>query len=137
MAQTTADLRDEWNALRRDLQENGYAVVPDQSLPLIAGEVAPFMEEHLTQSQMSIHLVGADYGLVPEGTQQSIVELQNQEAAQRSQETGLARLIWLPTGLQAADERQGGDPPVRWMVNWLGARTAELCTCFLLVCPLL
>ena len=54
----------------------------------------------------------------PEGTQQSIVELQNQHAAQRSQETGLVRLIWMPPGLQPADSaRIKGDRMFDWLLD--------------------
>ena len=48
-----------------------------------------------------------DYGFVPEGTDQSVIALQNQLAAEQRSDPLLPRLIWLPPGLpDSADPRQ-------------------------------
>jgi hypothetical protein len=50
----------------------------------------------LGQCQFSIHMIGSNYGLVPDGpSQKSIVVLQNEIAVERSRRSGLQRVIWL------------------------------------------
>ena len=51
-------------------------------------------------------MVGARYGMIPEDAQCSVSELQNRLAAEHSQQKGLERIIWMPRGLVAGDERQ-------------------------------
>jgi hypothetical protein len=103
LAETSFDLREEREAVRRDLLRNGYEVLPDRPLPLIASDLASFVQEQLARCILSIHLVGHGYGLVPDGSMRSIVALQHDAAAERS---GLPRLLWLPPGLAPEDERQ-------------------------------
>ena len=55
---------------------------------------------------MSIHLVGKNYSLVPEGTVQSLVEVQNELAVERAEQGSFSRLLWIPAGLELSDERQ-------------------------------
>jgi len=50
--------------------------------------------------------VGESYGLVPEGTLKSIVEIQNEVAAAASSAGKLQRLIWLPEGFNPKEDRQ-------------------------------
>jgi hypothetical protein len=107
LAETSFDLREEREAVRRDLVRNGYEVLPDRPLPLVAGELEPIVREQLARSGLSVHLVGKSYGVVPEGTSRSLVVLQHQIAAERSAAAGLARLIWMAPGLATDDSRQG------------------------------
>jgi hypothetical protein len=61
----------------------------------------------LQRCRLSIHLIGERYGVVPEAAAQSVVELQNSLATAYSQQnTSFARLVWLPPGVHATDERQ-------------------------------
>jgi hypothetical protein len=55
---------------------------------------------------MSIHLIGKNYGLVPEGSVESLPEIQNELAIERHVQGEFARLLWIPPGLQVEDERQ-------------------------------
>src|SRR5947207_10620500 len=55
---------------------------------------------------IAIHFVGEHFGLVPEATELSVVALQNQVAARFCDNSSLKRLIWIPRGLQARDDRQ-------------------------------
>ncbi|HXT22468.1 MAG TPA: hypothetical protein VN923_17075, partial [Thermoanaerobaculia bacterium] len=103
LADTSADLKEERESLRRDLLRNGYRVLPDRPLPLVAGELAGYVEEQLAESALSVHLVGRGYGVVPDGDARSVVAIQHDLATQRQ---GLPRLIWLPPGLAIDDERQ-------------------------------
>ncbi|HEX3527773.1 MAG TPA: hypothetical protein VH988_11965 [Thermoanaerobaculia bacterium] len=106
LAETSFDLRDEREAVKRDLVRNGYEVLPDQPLPLVSGDFAAAVGAQLARCTLSIHLIGKNYGIVPEGETHSIVVLQHEIAAERSAADGLSRLIWLPPGLVVEDERQ-------------------------------
>lgn len=103
LAESSFDVREERESLRRDLLRNGYAVLPDRPLPLVASELEAFVHEQLARCALSVHLVGREYGMVPEGAVRSTVAIQHDLAAQRQR---LPRLIWLPPGLTIDDERQ-------------------------------
>ena len=106
LAYATSDLRDERDALQRELQQHGFPVLPDQAFPLVADEAEAMIRESLARSRMSIHLIGKNYGIVPEGGMQSLVELQHDLATERSRQGGFSRLLWIPRELQVEDPRQ-------------------------------
>ena len=106
LAETTADLKDDREALRRDLQQHGYTVLPARGIPLVAFEMKASFEEDLAQCRMSIHPIGKNYGLIPEGSNVSVQETQNELAIERGKRGGFVRLLWIPAGLQVEDERQ-------------------------------
>lgn len=106
LAETTADLRDQREAIRRDLQQHGYTVLPARGLPLVASEMKTSLKEDLAQCRMSIHLVGKNYGFIPEGSSTSLLEIQNELAIERGKKGGFIRLLWIPAGLLIEDERQ-------------------------------
>ena len=106
LAETTLDLREQREGIRRDLQQHGYTVLPSRGMPLIASEMKASFEEDLAQCRMSIHLIGKSYGLVPEGSDVSLTEIQNELAIDRGKRGGFMRLLWIPTGIQIEDERQ-------------------------------
>ena len=106
LAETSSDLQPQREALRRDLVHQGYRVLPDRLPPSwLAADWEAFVEQQLAACKLSVHLIGNQYGIVPEGTQSSIVALQYELAATRSM-SDLARLIWLPPELALNDERQ-------------------------------
>ena len=106
LAETTADLKEQREAIRRDLQQHGYTVLPARGLPLVASEMKTSLEEDLDRCRMSIHPIGKNYGLVPEGSSASLLEIQNELAIERGKRGGFVRLLWIPAGLQVEDERQ-------------------------------
>ena len=106
LAATTSDLEPQRDQLRRELIELGHTVIPKQPLPLVASELISVVQGCLEQSDIAIHFVGEYFGLVPEATELSVVALQNQVAARHCDNSSLRRLIWIPKGLRARDERQ-------------------------------
>lgn len=103
LAETSFDLREEREAIRRDLLRNGYEVLPDRPLPLVAAELETFLRDQVARCALSIHLIGRGFGVVPDGDTRSIVDIQHETAAARH---GLPRLLWLSPGSEADDERQ-------------------------------
>ena len=106
LAETTSELREHRDRLRRELAAQGCAVFPESPLPLIAEECEEVISKQLDSIDLAIHLIGERYGLVPEGANESMAELQNRLAAQRAQSSGLERLIWMPKGIQPGEDRQ-------------------------------
>jgi len=107
LAETSFELREEREAIKRDLVRNGYEVLPDCALPLVGPDLDAIVRQQLERSKVSIHLVGLNYGIVPDGAKVSIVERQQalaSEAAARG--TGLSSIIWLRPGMEIDDERQ-------------------------------
>jgi hypothetical protein len=103
LAETTFELREERESIKRDLIRNGYEVLPDRPLPLVAPDLTTAAREQLGRSNLSIHLVGKNYGVVPEGGVKSLPEMQQMLASERG---GLASIIWIAPELEIDDERQ-------------------------------
>jgi len=106
LAECTRDQRDARATLEGELKRLGYDIVPDSQLPTDSAEYVAEVERLLQQCELSIHLIGSSYGVVPDGTDQSVVALQNQSAVNISRKNGLARVISVPADLQTTDPRQ-------------------------------
>lgn len=130
LAETSFDLRDEREAIKRELVRNGYQVLPDQPLPLVVSDFNDVVRGQLARATLSVHLIGHNYGVVPDGASRSLVALQQELAAERSAAGGLARLIWMPPDLAVEDERQ------RELVEYLQTSPAVHASAELLQIPL-
>lgn len=108
LAETTSDVREQREALRRDLQQHGYRVLPERTLPHEAAEAQVVVREDLAQARLSLHLFGRNYGLVPEGATESMAELQYELAQERAAQGRFSRLLWIVPGIQVDDARQKG-----------------------------
>lgn len=109
LAETTSDLNQERDKIERHLKAHGYTVLPDRPLPLRDPALESVIQAMLERCEMSIHLVGQSYGIVPEATTNSLTELQNKLAAEHRQKSDFCRLIWSPADLEVnaiEDERQ-------------------------------
>ena len=107
LAESSYETKEFRDSLRRELQDGGYNIYPDKQLPLVAPSLVEDVSAFLKETKLSIHLIGENYGIVPEGTQKSIIELQNEIAAAASGGSkSLERLIWIPEGNAPKEERQ-------------------------------
>ena len=106
LAETTGELKEQREAIRRDLQQHGYTVLPVRVLPREISELRAVLQEDLATSRLSIHLFGKNYGFVPEGSSQSLLEIQNELAIERAKQGDFSRLLWIQHGLLVEDERQ-------------------------------
>ena len=106
LAESSYDTQEFRDSIKRELQDQNYILFPNKQLPLVApvlhAEVTNFMQD----ADLSIHLLGSGYGVVPEGTRKSIVEIQNDIASSLSAAKNLPRLIWLPENNMSTDDRQ-------------------------------
>jgi hypothetical protein len=106
LAETTSDLREQREALKRDLQQQGYAVLPDRAISYVDDEAREMIRHDLARCRMSIHPIGRNYGLVPEGGTESMIEMQHELATERAVHGSFSRLLWIPDGQRVADDRQ-------------------------------
>jgi hypothetical protein len=106
LAETTFDLREQREVIKRDLQQHGYNVLPANALPHVEAEVKAAVRADLAQCRMSIHLIGKNFSLVPEGGMQSLLEIQNELAIERGSQGHFSRILWISPDLRVEDERQ-------------------------------
>ncbi len=86
---------------------HGYPVLPDTQLPKDEAEYIAAVDGFLARCELSIHLVGARYGLVPDGpSEKSVTVLQNELAIARYKKGGLRRIISLPEGTRSESAAQ-------------------------------
>ncbi len=106
LAETTLDLSEARDKIRRELQQRGYIVLPNQTLPHNPS-CLEVVNENLEDCQLSIHLVGKPYGIIPEGLKESVVELQYSLAKKQKQHhSEFSYLVWIPNELKAEEPRQ-------------------------------
>ena len=110
LAETGHDLSIQRNIIKRELQRHGYKILPDKTLPQEVDELKKVVEKELEECSLSIHLIGSSYGDIPQGSDRSVVDIQNQIAAQKSiavkDKTKFSRLIWISNQLNQASEKQ-------------------------------
>jgi hypothetical protein len=106
LAETTSDLREQRETLRRDLQQHGYVIFPLHPLSSVASEVKAVVTEDLRKCQLAVMLVGKNHSFVPEGGVESLLEIQNELAIDRGKKGNFSRLLWIPPGVQVEDARQ-------------------------------
>lgn len=104
LAETTSDLTEQRDKIKRELQQHGHIVLPDKGLPLIGQAFRQEVSDCLGRSQLSVHLIGEHYGIIPEEENRSVIELQNELAS--GEGSRLQRIIWMPIGLQPQGEPQ-------------------------------
>lgn len=105
LAETTSDLNESRDGIRRDLELRGHRVFPDRPIShdwRFRDEVSGFV----AQSQLSVHLVGSNYGIIPEGESESIVELQRALASERLGASDFSQIIWMPQELRPEERQQ-------------------------------
>jgi hypothetical protein len=102
LAECSFDRRNAREALESELRLHGYSVLPDTQLPKAEQDYIAAVDALLARCALSIHLVGAKYGVVPDGpTDKSVTVLQNELAIERCKKGGLRRIISLPEGTKS------------------------------------
>lgn len=109
LAETSNDIAGERQRVKQELEARQLIVLPDKPLPATdAVEYTAAVEENLRRSFLSIHMLGRNYGLVPDGANgKSIVQIQNDLAAKRSAaDNSFKRVIWIPKDLTNPETNQ-------------------------------
>ena len=107
LAECSYDRKQARELLEGELKRLGYPVLPDKQLPADETEYVAAVKGMLARCALSIHLVGENYGAVPDGpTAKSVGIHQNELAVARCKSGGLKRLIWLPQGTRSEQPAQ-------------------------------
>jgi hypothetical protein len=106
LATVTSDLSEARDQIQRELRQRGYIMLPDKSWPSTAVDLESAIREDLQRAKLSIHLVGKNYGMIPEGADRSIVQWQVELARACSKSRELPCVLWVPPGLKPAEPRQ-------------------------------
>ncbi|HZB45151.1 MAG TPA: hypothetical protein VE360_07905, partial [Pyrinomonadaceae bacterium] len=124
LAETATDLAGERERVRDELRQRGYGVLPEQKLPLEeAAKTEEAVRADLARAVLSVHLVGAKYGLTPEDDGRSVVRIQEELAAEREQaDASFVRLLWTPSGLKSPGGTEVTDKRQREFVGGLQNR---------------
>jgi len=107
LAECSFDMKQYREVLGSELRRLGYTVLPDKQLPRTESKYALEVDDLLKQCQLSIHLVGGMYGVVPNGpNDKSTSKLQNEVAVSHCDSNALKRVIWIPDGIESEQMRQ-------------------------------
>lgn len=107
MADTSIDRREDREAVIADLRLHGYPTLADVQLPTEEASFVGDLTAVLGRCKLSVHIVGANYGIVPDGpSEKSVAVLENEVAIEYVKTFGLKRIIWLPEGTTSSSPRQ-------------------------------
>lgn len=106
LAETTHDLREERDQLRRELMERGFQILPEAPLPVVADEAEAAVRRAVARAEATVHLMGSRYGLIPEGADESMAELQVRVAGEGNPRLGFSRIVWVSPHARNAEPRQ-------------------------------
>lgn len=106
LAETGLDLITYRDLMKYELEARGHRVLPDGPLPTDLTELEARLSEDLARCDLSVHLVGGDYGSAPEGADMSLPELQYEAVAGRGDLARFTPIVWMPAGVEAEDSRQ-------------------------------
>jgi serine/threonine protein kinase len=102
LAETTSDLALDREVLVRELTAKRCIVLPDLPLTGNLTAIEEKVKQHLATASICVHPVGAAYGLIPEGSLESIVAIQYRIAST----TDCPQIIWIPRDRVIQDSRQ-------------------------------
>ena len=106
LAETTQDLSPSREAIRSELGQLNCRVLPDKPLPQTATDLINAARKHLQQAKLSVHLLGAHYGVRPESEDRSVPHIQYDLATEISGDNQLIQIVWMPDGLTQLEAHQ-------------------------------
>lgn len=106
LARTTSDLELRRASIRSELTGRGHTVLPTEPLPDSGPELKAAVQKLLAKTDVSVHLLGRSYGVIPEQETSSFGELQYQLAFAQRERPGFHHLVWIPEDLQSAEDQQ-------------------------------
>jgi hypothetical protein len=107
LADCSYDRREDREAIVSDLRLHGYPVLAEVQLPTEEANFLGELTAIMGRCKLSVHIIGSNYGVVPEGpSEKSLTVLENELAIQYSKKFGLKRIIWVPAGTTSASPRQ-------------------------------
>ena len=124
LAMATSDVTESRDELKRELERRGHRVLPERTLPVVAEHLLTAINDELSDADLAVHLLGARYGIRPEGEERSIPNLQVDLAAEFASRRDLDQLIWTPEHLGSVETAQAA--LIDRIANANGETAAEL-----------
>ncbi|MGH9847286.1 MAG: toll/interleukin-1 receptor domain-containing protein, partial [Blastocatellia bacterium] len=109
LAETDPELDTERDDIKREFEQNGYHILPSVELPpkATAAALEEKVRDYLKSARVSVHLLGANYGVVPsKGAGRSIVRIQHEAAQQHDSDPAFKQVLWIPKGLEESQETE-------------------------------
>jgi hypothetical protein len=117
LAETTPELNDARNEIKRTLQQHSYCVLPDENLPFESHSFEEKVSAYLRRCDLSIHLIGSDHTNINADDEKVLSRLrlhhemaaerirkQHEQAMSRAErDPNYSRLIWMPANLRAQE----------------------------------
>lgn len=105
LAETTSDMAAACDQVRRELEQHGHAILPNRTHHYGAGYGVNVASD-LAGAALAIHPIGDSYGIVPEASSESILEIQYDLAgAQVQTRPDFIRIPWMLPGNAPSDAR--------------------------------
>ncbi len=113
LASVSHDLQIQRNILRKELLRYGHTILPEQHTFRNLDEFRSSTEADIQRSDLSIHLIGSQYGEVIFEGHQSSIELQHKSASGKCKQidrdtSGFLQLVWLKPESRNLNEQQKG-----------------------------
>jgi len=114
LSEVGVDLLGARESIKRELQRNGCRVLPEKNMPEDLESIMKLVKKDLERSNMSLHLVGSDYGII-QGTNSSIIDIQNRMAIEHFNEMekmdanssmNFGRVIWISPNMKNVSVKQ-------------------------------
>jgi len=117
LAEVGKDLIVQRDMMRRELRSHGFEVLPKNPITGDREEMEMAIKDNLSNSRLSLHLIGEDYGERIEGHDLSLIDLQNEiaheytgimvkENVKNDEKKRFGRLIWISQAIKNITERQ-------------------------------
>lgn len=106
LAETTKDLNKTRDEVRTELLQFNCRVLPAEPLPTEADKLTEQVRDCLKAARLSVHLLGPNYGAIPEMEERSIPHIQFDLAREENRKSALSQLVWTPNGIEITDHRQ-------------------------------
>ncbi|MDQ3395512.1 MAG: hypothetical protein M3512_15580 [Bacteroidota bacterium] len=115
LAYTANDLLVHREIIHRELVRQNILVKPDTTLPEDILDIEHVIRKDMEDCELSIHLIGEDYGDIPKGADRSLVDIQNKIAVEISSNPfrdklndtkRFSRYVWITPELNKVVEKQ-------------------------------
>ena len=117
LAEVGKDLIVQRDMMRRELRSHGFEVLPKNPITGDREEMEMAIKDNLSNSRLSLHLIGEDYGERIKGHDLSLIDLQNEiaheytgimvkENVKNDEKKRFGRLIWISQAIKNITERQ-------------------------------
>ena len=105
LAVTTPDQNKNRDTIKRDLLHHGFEVLPKSPLSRKAHKLQKEIEDCISKSDLSIHIIGESEGKEIEGSDLGLADFQNKISSEISQKNNFPRLIWVSPDLKPKNEQ--------------------------------